>query len=274
MLDLKFKYSDLINTLNNVAPFKPQIAIVLGSGLGNFADRVKTIKTISTSDLPGYPKSTVEGHQGYIHFAEYAGKNIIIFQGRIHFYEGYKLSECILPAFIAEQFGAKYLLLTNAAGGINSTFSPGDLMLFTSLNALNLKTELASLFGIASIEQKDKFKKFPSLKLNELIKDASLKENIFLKEGIYWFSKGPYYETPAEIQMYAKFGIDAVGMSTVHEAVYGAAAGMEVAAISTITNLAAGISPTKLSHQDVMETSKLVERKFERLVKKIIELIE
>ncbi len=273
MLDLNFKYSDIITLLNKSAPFKPEIAIVLGSGLGNFAEKVETVKTIPTSELFGYPKSTVEGHQGYIHFSKYKNKNIIIFQGRIHFYEGYKLSECILPAFISEQLGVKYLLLTNAAGGINSNFVPGDLMLFTSLNALNLKNELTSLFGVASLQQKNNFKNFPSKQFNKLIKHASLEEKIFLKEGVYWYSKGPYYETPAEIQMYAKFGIDAVGMSTVHEAIYGAVAGMEVAAISTITNLAAGISPTKLSHQEVMETSKLVEGKFERLVKKILELL-
>lgn len=271
MIDLKFKYSDLINTLNETAPFKPEIAIVLGSGLGNFADRVENVKTIPTSDLPGYPKSTVEGHQGYIHFAKYKDKRLLIFQGRIHFYEGYKLSECILPSFIAEQLNAKYLLLTNAAGGINPNFLPADLMLFTSLNALNLKNELTSLFGIASLEQKNNFKNFPSKSFNQLIKTASVEEKIFLKEGVYWFSKGPSYETPAEIQMYAKFGIDAVGMSTVHEAIYGAVAGMKVAAISTITNLAAGISTTKLSHQEVMETSKFVEEKFERLVKRIID---
>ena len=270
MVDLIFKYSNLINKLNEAAPFKPEIAIVLGSGLGNFAKRIETVKTIPTSDLAGYPRSTVEGHQGYIHFAKYANKNLIIFQGRIHFYEGYKLSECILPAFISEQLGVKHLLLTNAAGGINSNFLPGDLMLFTSLNALNLKTELTSLFGIASLQQKNNFKNFPSKSFNQLIKNASLEENIFLKEGVYWFSKGPSYETPAEIQMYDKLGIDAVGMSTVHEAIYGAVAGMEVSAISTITNLAAGISETKLSHQEVMETSKLVEEKFERLVKRII----
>ncbi len=270
MIDLNFKHSDLLKKLFDEAPFEPEFAVVLGSGLGNFAEKVNTVKSIPTSSLPGYPVSTVQGHQGFIHFAEYANKKLLIFQGRIHFYEGYKLSECILPAFIAEQFKVKYFLLTNAAGGINPDFTPGDLMLITSINAMSLKKELSEFFGVVSLEQKNRFLDFPSAQFNELIIEASLDEKIFLKEGNYFFSKGPSYETPAEIQMALKAGADAVGMSTVHEAIYGAVAGMKVSAISTITNMAAGISQNKLSHSEVIETSKFVEKKFERLVKKII----
>jgi len=270
MIDLNFKYSDLLTDLKNEAPFQPEIAIVLGSGLGNFAEKVNTVKSIPTPSLPGYPASTVQGHQGFIHFSEYENKRLLIFQGRIHFYEGYKLSECILPAFIAEQFKVKYFLLTNAAGGINPDFEPGDLMLITTINAISLKKELAEFFGAVSLEQKNRFFDFPSKEFNKIIIESSLDEKIFLKEGNYLFGKGPSYETPAEIQMYAKAGADAVGMSTVHEAIYGAVAGLKVSAISTITNMASGISKNKLSHAEVIETSKFVEKKFEKLVKRII----
>lgn len=273
MIDLKFKYKELLDELNSQINCIPEIAIVLGSGLGNFAEKVKTIKSIPTSSLSNYPKSTVQGHEGYIHLSEYEEKKILLFQGRIHPYEGYKLSECILPAFIAEQLKVKHMLITNAAGGVSPNFEPGDLMIINSFFALNLKKELSQLFGVASVKQKHNFLNFPSKKLLDIIKTASLEEKVFMKEGTYWFGKGPSYETPAEIQMYAKLGIDAVGMSTVHEATYAAAAGLEVAAISTITNLAAGISPTKLSHDEVIETSNLVENKFERLVKRIISLL-
>ncbi|MBU2507357.1 MAG: purine-nucleoside phosphorylase [Bacteroidetes bacterium] len=273
MKNLDFKYEELIAAIKKVAPFKPQIALVLGSGLGGFAKSIKTVKSIPTSSLPNYPKSTVQGHEGFIHFAEYKKKKLLLFQGRIHLYEGYHISKCILPSYISNKLGAEYLLLTNAAGGVNTNFIPGDLMLNISMNAINIKKELTDLFGIATIEQKNQLSDFPNANFNSIIINAALEENIHIKEGTYWFGKGPSYETPAEIRMAAKLGADAVGMSTVHEAVYGAACGMKVSAISLITNFAAGISPNKLSHQEVMETADLAKEKFERLVKRIITLL-
>ncbi|MBI9073309.1 MAG: purine-nucleoside phosphorylase [Melioribacteraceae bacterium] len=270
MIDLNFKYKEMLEVLNNEKPFTPHIAIVLGSGLGDFAKKVNIIKSIETNILPNYPSSTVQGHKGYIHFAEYEDKKLLLFQGRIHFYEGYKLSECILPPFIAAELGCQYLFLTNAAGGINPDFQPGDLMLTTSFNAVNLKKELSQLFGVTSLDQKNALLDLPSKSFNEIIKTSSLEENVFLKEGVYFLCKGPSYETPAEVQMIMKFGSDAVGMSTVHEAIYGASRNMKVAAVSCITNLATGISQVKLDHSEVMETADLVKSKFERLVKRII----
>jgi purine-nucleoside phosphorylase len=273
MIDINEKFRRLTKNLKLEAPFVPDVAIVLGSGLGDLADRLDTIKSISTATIPGYPVSTIEGHKGFIHFAEYKGKKILLFQGRIHFYEGYHLSDCILPVHIAYKLGCKNVLLTNAAGGINPNFTGGDLMLLTSVNATNLKKEMTQLFGLISVEQRNSFHNFPSKELNDKIRQASLEEKILLKEGVYWLSKGPMYETPAEIQMAYKFGADAVGMSTAHEAVYGASVGLNVAGISCITNMAAGISATKLSHLEVMDTANRVKADFERLIKKFFELV-
>ncbi|MEN8193275.1 MAG: purine-nucleoside phosphorylase [Bacteroidota bacterium] len=273
MIDLDFKYKNLLDEINSQKPFDPDIALILGSGLGDFAERTEIIKSISTSTLNNYPQSTVEGHKGFIHFAKLHDKSLLIFQGRIHPYEGYKIDECVLPVFIANRLGCKKILLTNAAGGLNPNLKPADLMLITSMNSFNIKKELTELIGLASENNRSDFLNFPSKNINDVIRKASLEENVFLKEGVYWYGTGPSYETPAEIKMVDKLGGDAVGMSTVHEAVFASTLGMEVGAISCITNYAAGISPNKLSHQEVMETAELVKTKFESLVKKIIKLI-
>jgi len=272
MINLSSIFSETVSSLKKKTPFQPDIAIILGSGLGDFASSLDLKVSVATSDLPNYPASTVAGHQGKIHFAEYAGKKIILFQGRIHFYEGYDLYQCLLPVHLCSELGCKNILFTNAAGGINRNFSPGDLMLLTSFNSLFLKKELSEVMGISNFDAKNNFLDCPSQKLNDKIRQASLEEKIPLKEGSYWYSKGPSYETPAEIEMMHKFGTDAVGMSTVHEAVYAVARGMKCAGISCITNFAAGISDQKLSHEEVTETANRVKGNFERLIKKFIEM--
>lgn len=272
-LNLNLKYKELANLLKELAPFKPEISLILGSGLGNFASSVKLYKTISTNELPGYPPSTIVGHEGKIHFAEYGGKNLLLFQGRIHYYEGYPISECVLPAFLSHKLGCSKILITNAAGGINHDFHPGDIMLALSFNSFSIKKELSSLIGTLSEEGINNLRDFPSEAFNKIIKNAALEEKIDLKEGVYWISKGPSYETPAEIKMMGRFDIDAVGMSTVHEAFFAAYSGLEVASISCITNYAAGISKSKLNHAEVTDTANIVKEKFERLVKRIISLV-
>jgi purine-nucleoside phosphorylase len=271
-LNLNSKYKETADTLKNLAPFKPDIALVLGSGLGEFASTLKVLSTISTSQLPGYPPSTIVGHEGKILFAEYEGKKLILFQGRIHFYEGYAISDCVLPAFLSYKLGCRRIFITNAAGGINPDFHPGDLMLATSFNASAIKKELSSLIGALSEDAINNVKNFPSLQFNDIIRKAAREEKIELREGVYWYSKGPSYETPAEIRMMSKFYGDAVGMSTVQEALFAASLGMEVGSISCITNYAAGISTTKLNHSEVTETANVVKGKFEKLVKRIIYL--
>jgi purine-nucleoside phosphorylase len=273
MIDLDFKYKNLLEYLEKEIPFKPEITLILGSGLGDFAENIEITKSIPTNELPDYPTSTVEGHKGFLHFAELSGKKILVFQGRIHLYEGYSIDKCILPAFIAHKLGSKKLLVTNAAGGVNLNFNPGDLMLVTGFLSHNIKMELSSLLSVPSAEQREYFSNLPNKDLNDVIRKAALDEKVFLKEGTYWFGKGPSYETPAEIRMQALFGADAVGMSTVHEAIYSAYHGLDVASISLITNYAAGLSPEKLSHKEVMETAELSKDKFERLVKRIIALL-
>ena len=270
MIDLAFKYKVLLDFLKKGAPFVPDISIILGSGLGDFAEQLQLHKSISTSDIPGYPASTVAGHKGKIHFAEYQNKKIILFQGRIHFYEGYNISECILPVLISYKLGVKSLLLTNAAGGINKNFIPGDLMLTTSLNGIMIKNELTKLIGLTNLRGKNNFLYLPDNDFNNLIKSAAQSENIKMQEGVYWYTKGPTYETPAEIRFFEKFGADAVGMSTVHEAVYSSYLGMKTSAISCITNFAAGISTQKLSHSEVTETADRVKETFARLIKAVI----
>ncbi len=270
MINLNFKYKDLIKEIAEHSPFNPEIAIILGSGLGNFDTKIEIVKEVPTNSLNGYPISTVEGHKGKIIWGTHKGKKILLFSGRIHFYEGYHISECILPPFISHKLGCKNILLTNAAGGISSFLEPGDLMLNTSFNGIQIKKELTLLLGLANEDMKNSFPDFPSEELNNLIRKAALEENINLKEGVYWFTKGPSYETPAEIKFISKFGGDAVGMSTVHEAVFASSLGMKVAAISCITNFASGISDQKLSHNEVTETAKKVQEKFASLVKKFI----
>ncbi len=273
MVDLNFKYKAPLEFIKSEAPFKPDISIILGSGLGDFAEQLQLHKSISTSDISGYPVSTVVGHKGKIHFAEYENKKIILFQGRIHFYEGYNINECILPVLISHKLGTKKLLLTNAAGGINKNFTPGDLMLTSSFNGILIKKELTNLIGLTNQTGKNNFVNLPDSEFNNIIKKSAESEKINLKEGVYFYTKGPTYETPAEIRFFRKYGADAVGMSTVHEAVYASYLGMKAAAISCITNFAAGISNKKLSHTEVTETADRVKNTFGRLVKAIIKTL-
>jgi purine-nucleoside phosphorylase len=272
MVDLNFKYNELLEFFNRNTPFTPDLSIILGSGLGTFAGKVKTYKTFDTADLPGYPHSTIPGHKGQIHFAEEYSKKLLLFQGRIHIYEGYSISECILPAFLSFKLGCKRIFISNAAGGINKDFSRGDLMLAGSLIGINIKKELTHLLGITSLEGKNKFHDFPSGNFNALIRTAAAAEKLNLKEGVYWYNKGPSYETPAEIGMIKNSGGDAAGMSTYHEAVMAAYLGMETSVVSCITNLAAGISVEKLTHSDVTKTALEAEEKFGKLLKAVIKI--
>jgi purine-nucleoside phosphorylase len=267
MIDLNFKYHEAITYFKKESPFIPEIAIVLGSGLGEFANSTTKIKSISTSEIPGYPKSTVRGHQGVIHFLKIENKNVLIFEGRLHFYEGYKISDCLLSVLLSKKLDCNKIIFTNAAGGVNRNFAPGDLMLIDSFNALQLNKEITSLIGITSIEARNKFLNCPSKRMNKVLEQTAQEIKIGIKSGTYWYSKGPSYETPAEIEMFRRFGADAVGMSTVHEAVFAAYLNIEVAAISCITNMAAGISQQKLSHSEVTETAKKVAEKFALLLK-------
>jgi purine-nucleoside phosphorylase len=273
MRKIEHLFEATIQDIKSKAPFKPDIAIILGSGLGNFAKSVTTITSIKTSDIVNYPTSSVEGHAGMIHFAEYEGNKLILFQGRIHFYEGYSLSQCLLQVQIIKSLGCENLIVTNAAGGINEQFIPGDLMLIKSFNASMIKKEIAQIIEPLSISEKARITSYPSNKILNALINASYKEKFRLKEGLYWISKGPSYETPSEVEMMRRLGADAVGMSTAHEILYASALGIETVGISCITNFAAGISKVKLAHSDVTETANRVETMFERFIKRTIALI-
>ncbi len=283
MVNLNLKYQDILAYIIKESPFTPDIAIVLGSGLGTFAESSDKIKSIRTSQIPSYPSSqpkadeppaqTIEGHSGYIHFSKIGNKQVIIFQGRLHFYEGYDLSDCILPVLISKKLGCNFIILTNAAGGINKNFTPGDLMLSESFNSINIKKELTNLIGISSFNAKNSFLNCPSEKFNSIFKKSAASLGINLHSGNYWYGKGPSYETPAEVEMLKRFGADAIGMSTVHEAVLASSLNMEVAIISCITNMAAGISKQKLSHDEVTLTANKASEKFSSLLKTAISIL-
>jgi len=272
-IDLDFKYKDLIQKVKEYFNSEFDLGVILGSGLGNFTQSVDIVKSIETSSLPNYPLSTVDGHRGYIHFAKYKDKNLLLFQGRIHFYEGYKIYEVLLPVFIAYKLGVKKLFLSNAAGGINPNFVPGDLMYINDYMMPDIKKNIAAFIGTTNIEYRNSMLNFPDASLKEKLFNAALNEKIRLKEGVYYYTKGPSYETPSEIRWMRKIGADAVGMSTAHEALFAKYLGIETAAVSLITNYAAGISPNKLSHAEVIETADKAANLFERLLKKFIETI-
>lgn len=251
---IKMKFGDV----------KIKTSIILGSGLGDFAEELNLVTSIDTDQILGYPKSTITGHSGKIFLCEYSNSYHIVFKGRIHLYEGYNTDKVIIPAVISKLFDSKYLIVTNAAGGISENLKPSDLMLIDDLFFLHYKAK----FKILSQYPKNKFaiKK----ELNNYVYDLSKKINIDLKRGVYAFSSGPSYETPAEIRFLKKSGCDAVGMSTIPEILYASNNDLPVVAISCITNYAAGITQNKLSHDEVTETANIVKDKFSKLIKTII----
>jgi purine-nucleoside phosphorylase len=243
---------------------KIKTAIILGSGLGDFAEELNLVTSIDTSEIDGYPVSTIPGHSGKIFLCEYSNSYHIVFKGRIHLYEGYSIHQVILPAVISKMFNAKYLIVTNAAGGISENLKPADLMLIDDLFFLHYKSKFRDL----SQFPKNKFaiKK----ELNDFVFELALKSNLEMKRGVYAYSAGPSYETPAEIRFLKKAGCDAVGMSTIPEILYASNNDLPVVAISCITNYAAGITDNKLSHEEVTETANVVKEKFSKLIKTII----
>lgn len=262
---MKLDYLNIFNPIKRkFGDVKIKTAIILGSGLGDFAEELNQITSINTSDIESYPVSTIQGHSGKIFLCEYSNSYHIVFKGRIHLYEGYSIHQVILPAVISKMFNAKYLIVTNAAGGISENLKPADLMLIDDLFSLHYKAKFKEL----AFYPKNKFaiKK----ELNDFVYELSRKINIELKRGVYAYSSGPSYETPAEIRFLRKAGCDAVGMSTIPEIIYASNNDLPVVAISCITNYAAGITENKLSHQEVTETANIVKEKFSKLIKTII----
>ncbi len=249
--------------------FKPEIGIVLGSGLGELADEFCDVG-VNYSDIPNFASSTVAGHKGRLVFANINGKKVVMMQGRIHFYEGHPLSVVTYPVKVLKALGVKTLILTNAAGAVNPEFNPADLMLikdhinFMGTNPLIGKND--DTLGVRFPDMSEIYKE----NLRELAKQCAAKLNIELKEGVYLATTGPSYETPAEIRAYGLLGADAVGMSTVPEGIVANYCGLNVLGISCITNHAAGVGQAMLSHQEVIESANLAKNKFKGLIKEII----
>ena len=253
--------------------FVPQIALVLGSGLGDFAESIKKVCEIDYKDIDGFPRSTVEGHKGKFVFGHIDNVPVVCMQGRVHYYEGYDIEDVVLPARLMAMLGAKVLFMTNASGGINKSFSAGDFMLLTDHIASFVPNPLIG----KNIDELGT--RFPDMsevydrKIADIIRETAKDNGIKLQEGVYVQLTGPSFETPAEIRMLSTLGADAVGMSTVVEAIAARHAGMRVCAISCVCNLAAGISPTPLSHAEVQEAANNAAPKFKVLISRAIEEI-
>ena len=250
---------------------KSDLAVILGSGLGDFVDALENVKAIDYKDIPGFPVSTVAGHAGRWVAGELHGKKVCMMQGRFHAYEGYDMFSVTLPVRVMAQMGVKTLIVTNACGGVNLDFKAGDLMLISDFINLSGKNPLIGpnldAFG----------PRFPDMSRAydrehmALAKECAKELGIDLKEGVYCWMNGPCYETPAEIRMARTLGIDAVGMSTVPETIVGNHSGMRVLGVSCITNMAAGVLDQPLNHQEVVETSSRVKNTFRALLDKVIE---
>ena len=252
--------------IRSITDFQPEIGLVLGSGLGKLADDVENPIIINYADIPNFPVSTVPGHQGRFVMGTLGGAPVIVMQGRVHYYEGYPVSDVVLPARLMGLLGIKVLFLTNASGGIDSDFNAGDFMLITD-HILSFFPN--PLIG-ENIEQLGS--RFPDMtrvydsELCGIIGDTAAELNIPLKSGVYCQLTGPSFETPAEIQMLKALGVSAVGMSTACEAVAARHMGVRVCGVSCVCNKAAGISPTPLSHAEVMEASDKAAPLFRQLI--------
>lgn len=250
--------------------FKPEIALILGSGLGDYADTMEVVETLDYHDIEGFPVSTVPGHKGRFVFGYAGGVPIVAMQGRVHFYEGYKPQDVVLPIRLMKLMGAKVLFLTNAAGGINRSFNAGDFMLLTDQISMSVPSPLIGEnideLGVRFPDMSEVY----SRRLRKIIENSAVTAGVPLRKGVYIQTTGPQYETPAEIRAYERLGADAVGMSTAIEAIAARHAGMEICGISCISNLAAGISVNPLTHAEVQETADRVAPLFKKLVTQAI----
>lgn len=258
----------------NKIDFTPKVALVLGSGLGHFADTVEIVGEISYHEIEGFPVSTVAGHNGRFLFGYIGEVPVVMMQGRVHYYEGYSMQDVVLPIRLMKMMGAEILFLTNAAGGVNPKFNAGDFMMITDQIASFVPSpligenpeELGTRFpDMSEIYDKD---------LQALIRKTAREEQIDLQEGVYLQFTGPNYESPAEVCMAGLLGADAVGMSTACEAIVANHMGMKICGISCITNMACGISKTPLNHEEVQETANRKAVLFQQLVRKIIEKMQ
>lgn len=252
--------------VRQITDFKPRVAIVLGSGLGDYADTIQVKAQVPYGDIEGFPVSTVPGHDGRFIFGYVGDVPVVCMKGRVHYYEGYSIDDVVLPIRLMKLLGAEILFLTNASGGVNTSFHAGDLMLITDHISCFSPNPLIG----PNIEELGT--RFPDMthvydsELQGIIKAAAAQLHIFLQQGVYAQLTGPSFETPAEIRMLRTLGCDAVGMSTAVEAVAAAHMGMRICGISCVCNLAAGMTANPLTHQEVQEAADKAAPVFKSLV--------
>lgn len=262
-----------INEIRKITDFEPEIAIVLGSGLGELANKIDVVATIPYCEITDMPQSTAPGHKGQFVFGYIGDRKVVLMQGRVHLYEGYTPQEIIMPIRLMKQMGASKLILTNASGGINKKFNAGDFMLIDDHISMFVDSPLIGKndenIGVRFPDMSNAYDK----ELKSIIKKVAMNNNIELKQGVYVQLKGPQFESPAEIKALAIIGADAVGMSTVIESIAANHCGMKVCGISLITNLACGILDKPLTSEEVTDTANKVAPNFEKLIKEIVKAI-
>ena len=272
-MDMTTRILSAADFIRSQISLRPTVGLVLGSGLGDFANTLEDAVRIPYSDIPNFPVPTVPGHSGALVFGRKCGQDVVVLQGRIHYYEGLPQQEITLPIRVLAALGVKTLVLTNACGGVNLSFHPGDLMLICDHINLSGSSPLLGpnldTFGPRFPDMSDLY----TAALRSAIKEKAAAAGISLQEGVYAMYPGPNYETPAEIRMFRILGADTVGMSTVPEALVAGHCGMQVVGVSCITNMAAGVLPVKLSHAEVIETADRVHDVFHKLVDLILEVV-
>lgn len=267
------KIQNAAGFLREKYPKAPKIGLILGSGLGVLANEIENPVKIPYHEIPDFPISTVEGHAGQLVFGTLNGVEVVAMQGRFHYYEGYSFDKVTFPVRVMKDLGVKMLIVTNAAGGVNESFSPGDLMIITDhINFMGSNPLIGpndSRLGARFPDMSEAYSK----DLRASAKEIANRFNIDIKEGVYFGFSGPVYETPAEIRMVRTLGGDAVGMSTVPEVIVARHSGLKVLGISCITNMAAGILDKPLAHEEVIETTEKVKENFLLYIKEIVKFI-
>lgn len=259
--------------VRNKTDFQPEIAIILGSGLGDYANDITVVDEVIYSDIDGFPVSTVSGHAGKFIFGYVDEVPVVCMQGRVHFYEGYSMEDVVLPIRLMKLLGAKVLFLSNASGGVNPSFKAGDLMLITDHISCFVQNPLigANLdkLGVRFPDMSEIYNR----NIQTIIKEVAMEYDIPLQEGVYTQLTGPSYESPAEIRILRNMGCDAVGMSTVVEAITANHMGMQVCGISCVSNLAAGMSDSPLNHEEVKSAADEAAPRFKKLVSESVKKI-
>ncbi len=260
------KLLDCYNQIRKMTDFVPRVALVLGSGLGSFGEKINVVKSIEYSSIKGFPISTVAGHEGRFIFGYIGLVPVVCMQGRVHYYEGYKMTDVVLPIRLMCKLGAEKIILTNAAGGINKDFEPGTLMAITDHISSFVPSPLIGQnideLGVRFPDMTQVYSK----EMTSVLENTAKELDIPLRKGIYIQFTGPAYETPAEINAARTLGADAVGMSTAVEAMAARHMGAEICAVSCISNMAAGLNKKPLTHEEVKETADRVADRFQRLI--------